>query len=168
MNACISNLFIRLGGMSLAAGLLLPFPAAAGTLCAGDEKVVFSCPSDVKFISVCGTDRGVQYRYGNPGKVETVFPPAPSRSGVVSAGELKYPQGGGMYLRFAAPDAEYVVYSAGDGDWEQSGIAVLRAGKQVAEHICLPESAEMENFHNFNVDPDQGSFAVQVKNAPGE
>ena len=61
-------------------------PAAlqANTLCAKDERVIFSCPikRPAKIISLCASkdltsDRGyIQYRFGLPAKVELEFPKA--------------------------------------------------------------------------------------------
>ena len=52
------------------------------TLCAKDERIIFSCPvkRPAKIVSVCASkdltsDRGyLQYRFGLPGKVELEFP----------------------------------------------------------------------------------------------
>ena len=52
------------------------------TLCARDERVIFSCPvrKPAKIVSVCASkdlaqDRGyLQYRFGLPGKVELEYP----------------------------------------------------------------------------------------------
>jgi hypothetical protein len=54
----------------------------AATLCAKDERVIFSCPvkRPAKIVSVCASkdltaERGyLQYRFGLPGKVELEFP----------------------------------------------------------------------------------------------
>jgi len=53
-----------------------------GSLCAKDERIIFSCPlrKPAKIVSLCGSkdltnDRGyLQYRFGLPGKVELEFP----------------------------------------------------------------------------------------------
>ena len=53
-----------------------------GTLCASDERVIFSCPvkRPAKIVSVCASkeltsDRGyLQYRFGLPGKIELEYP----------------------------------------------------------------------------------------------
>ncbi len=52
------------------------------TLCAKDERIIFSCPvkKPAKIVSVCASrdltgDRGyLQYRFGLPGKVELEYP----------------------------------------------------------------------------------------------
>ena len=54
----------------------------AGTLCANDERIIFSCPvkRPAKIASLCASkdltsDRGyLQYRFGLPGKVELQYP----------------------------------------------------------------------------------------------
>ena len=56
----------------------------ANSLCAKDERVIFSCPikRPAKIVSVCASkdltsDRGyIQYRFGLPAKVELEFPTA--------------------------------------------------------------------------------------------
>jgi hypothetical protein len=73
----------------VAAGALKPSTAAsqgaglqAGTLCAKDERVIFSCPikRPAKIVSLCASkdlasDRGyLQYRFGLPEKIELEFP----------------------------------------------------------------------------------------------
>lgn len=59
-----------------------PSKTQAGTLCAADERIIFSCPikRPAKIVSLCASkdltsDRGyLQYRFGLPGKVELEFP----------------------------------------------------------------------------------------------
>src|SRR5438105_5066026 len=56
--------------------------APPNTLCAKDERVIFSCPvkRPAKIVSLCAakdltSDRGyLQYRFGLPGKIELEFP----------------------------------------------------------------------------------------------
>jgi hypothetical protein len=57
-------------------------PLQPRTLCAKDERVIFSCPvkRPAKIVSVCASkdltsERGyLQYRFGLPGKIELEFP----------------------------------------------------------------------------------------------
>jgi hypothetical protein len=64
-----------------AVALSAPKPQSS-TLCARDERVIFSCPvkKPAKIVSVCASrdlasDRGyLQYRFGLPGRVELEFP----------------------------------------------------------------------------------------------
>jgi hypothetical protein len=61
-----------------------PQPGApqANSLCAKDERVIFSCPvkRPVKIVSICASkdltsERGyLQYRFGLPGKIELEYP----------------------------------------------------------------------------------------------
>src|SRR5437016_3452716 len=61
---------------------LQPRILQAGTLCAKDERIIFSCPvkRPAKIVSVCASkdltsDRGyLQYRFGLPGKIELEYP----------------------------------------------------------------------------------------------
>jgi hypothetical protein len=78
-----------IAGSLVAAGALKSSTAAsqgaglqAGTLCAKDERVIFSCPikRPARIVSLCASkdlasDRGyLQYRFGLPEKVELEFP----------------------------------------------------------------------------------------------
>ena len=57
-------------------------PLQTNTLCAKDERIIFSCPvkRPAKIVSVCASkdlasDHGyLQYRFGLPGKIELEFP----------------------------------------------------------------------------------------------
>ena len=59
-----------------------PGTRQAGTLCARDERIIFSCPirRPAKIVSLCASkdltsERGyLQYRFGVPGKIELEFP----------------------------------------------------------------------------------------------
>ena len=59
-----------------------PKVAPPSTLCARDERVIFSCPvrKPAKIVSLCASkdltsDRGyLQYRFGLPGKIELEYP----------------------------------------------------------------------------------------------
>jgi len=69
------------GGASSSASLPSAKPQPS-TLCAKDERVIFSCPvkRPAKIVSVCASkdltsDRGyLQYRFGLPGKIELEYP----------------------------------------------------------------------------------------------
>ena len=62
--------------------LVQPNSLQPNTLCAKDERVIFSCPvkRPAKIVSVCASkdltsDRGyLQYRFGLPGKIELEYP----------------------------------------------------------------------------------------------
>jgi len=64
------------------AALIEPAQVQTGTLCAKDERVIFSCPvrRPAKIVSLCASkdltsDRGyLQYRFGVPEKIELEFP----------------------------------------------------------------------------------------------
>ena len=61
---------------------LQPRSLQAGTLCAKDERIIFSCPirRPAKIVSLCASkdltsERGyLQYRFGVPGKIDLEFP----------------------------------------------------------------------------------------------
>ena len=69
-------------GASCSLSVQLPGSLQPNSLCAKDERVIFSCPikRPAKIVSVCASkdlasDRGyIQYRFGLPAKVELEFP----------------------------------------------------------------------------------------------
>ena len=82
-------LFFIVACSLVAAGTLKSSPAASqgaslqvGTLCARNERIIFSCPikRPLKIVSLCASkdltsDRGyLQYRFGLPEKIELEFP----------------------------------------------------------------------------------------------
>ena len=68
--------------LSTAAVLSQPARLQPNTLCAKDERIIFSCPvkKPAKIVSLCASkdfdkERGyLQYRFGLPGKIELEFP----------------------------------------------------------------------------------------------
>ena len=79
----VSESRTALSVMSVPAGASNHFTAPQpNTLCAKDERVIFSCPvkRPAKIVSLCAakdltSDRGyLQYRFGLPGKVELEYP----------------------------------------------------------------------------------------------
>lgn len=83
VSVSVTNLIARspvtTGG---SAGVLSERKPQGSTLCAKDERIIFSCPvkKPAKIVSVCASkdltsDRGyLQYRFGLPGKIELEFP----------------------------------------------------------------------------------------------
>src|ERR1041384_1882191 len=81
-------LAITLGGLAVStshnssSASLQPTGLQPGTLCARNERIIFSCPikRPAKIVSLCASkdltsDRGyVQYRFGVPEKIELEFP----------------------------------------------------------------------------------------------
>ena len=75
-------LAIAVSAFSADSKLAQPRKAETKTLCAADERVIFSCTlrQPVKIVSVCAAkdltnEKGyLQYRFGLPGKVELEFP----------------------------------------------------------------------------------------------
>ena len=75
--------YVSLGNAdSLSSSAQSPGGLQANSLCAKDERVIFSCPvkRPAKIVSVCASkdltsERGyIQYRFGLPAKVELEFP----------------------------------------------------------------------------------------------
>ena len=80
--ALILFLLAALSSQNSSSASLPPGGLQAGTLCARDERIIFSCPirRPAKIVSLCASkdltsERGyLQYRFGLPGKIELEFP----------------------------------------------------------------------------------------------
>lgn len=136
------------------ASLVLASPAfAANTLCTPDETVVFSCATGAtgtpRYVSVCAskdvskTGGYMQYRFGQPSKLDIVFPDKKvPPAGQFTPGNLMFSGGGGSYLQFGRGGYRYTVFSA-IGNWnpkggkaEVQGVAVSNNGKELANLSC--------------------------------
>ena len=129
-------------------GVLTCFSArviAADTHCTIDERVIFSCSTGNKIVSVCAakniaSNAGyLQYRYGKLGHLDMQFPAEklPANPSAILANTLTFAGGGGAYLRFNKGDYSYVVYTAiGRGWGEKAGVVVEKNQQQLAKLIC--------------------------------
>ncbi|MCM8596670.1 hypothetical protein [Accumulibacter sp.] len=145
--------------------------SAVGSLCTAGEVIVFSCATSRKLVSVCASPdlspgRGyLQYRFGREGAPEIVLPAQTDQgpSGVL-AGTLTFAGGGGAYLRFAAAEYRYVVYSAWiRGSGSRDGVAVEKAGERVNSLRCArPVVSELgpDFFAAAGLAADSGDFNV--------
>lgn len=137
---------------SLAAAPALAEP----TLCAANERVLFSCSTGVHTVSICASkvlskNADVQYRFGKPGSLELVYPEAgvkPADAFVL--GTLAFSGGGGAWLRFNKGPFRYTVFTA-MGKWgpggapaDAAGVAVDKDGKEYAHFPCRGGGAENE------------------------
>ena len=112
------------------------------TLCAKDERVIFSCPvkRPAKIVSVCASkdlaaDRGyLQYRFGLPGKIELEYPK--DRTGTQQ--KFKYShyfraQFDTTSLGFTIDGYEYSVFADYNGEekpaMSSQGVSVTPPGK---------------------------------------
>ena len=121
-----------------------PQPSALqpNTLCAKDERIIFSCPvkRPAKIVSVCASkdltsDHGyLQYRFGLPGKIELEFPK--DRNGTQQKFQYTH------YFRarfdltqinFAIDDYQYQVFDDYNGEEKPAissqGVSVTAPGK---------------------------------------
>src|SRR6185295_13324988 len=119
-----------------------PGALQANSLCAKDERVIFSCPvkKPAKIVSVCASkdltsDRGyLQYRFGLPGKIELEFPK--DRKGTQAKFQYTH------YFRarvdlteinFTIEGYEYQVFDTYQGEEKpavsQQGVSVTAPGK---------------------------------------
>jgi hypothetical protein len=124
-----------LGLLLVAAGQGL---AATPTHCSINERVVFSCATDSKVVSVCASaDLALSYRFGPPGRAEISYPPSSGSRNLVKAGRWVFAGGGGAWLAFHRPPFRYIVYSAiGRGWHEKTGVAVEKDGRLLANLRC--------------------------------
>jgi hypothetical protein len=112
--------------------------AATPTHCATNERVVFSCVTDSKVVSVCASgDGALSYRFGPPGRPEISYPPASESRSLVKAGRWVFAGGGGAWLAFHRPPFRYVIYTAiGRGWHERAGVAVEKDGRLLTNLRC--------------------------------
>jgi hypothetical protein len=125
-----------------AVGLSVPTPQPPVTLCAKDERVIFSCPvkKPAKIVSVCASkdlagDRGyLQYRFGLPGKIELEFP----RDRKGTQGKFQYThyfraQFDMTSINFTIDGYEYSVFDDYNGEEKPAvssqGVSVTAPGK---------------------------------------
>jgi hypothetical protein len=120
-------------------------PTAAlqpNTLCARNERVIFSCPVQrpAKIVSVCGSkdltsEQGyLQYRFGLPGKIELEFPKV--RTGTQSQFHLTHyfrAQFDLTEINFTINGYEYQVFDDYNGEEKPAqssqGVSVTAPGK---------------------------------------
>lgn len=112
------------------------------TLCHPHEEVYFSCPIGKKIASVCASgnitpDSGyVQYRFGQPDKIELEYPskPYPPRDHFsisdIHAGNLNV-----VHLKFKSGPYDYVVFQG-----TNNGVYVKKNGKTIANLFCEEQS----------------------------
>ncbi len=134
------------------------------------EKIIFSCGTGKKLVSVCSSenlspDTGyVQYRFGTREKVELSFPESQAHPGqFFTAGTLMYSGGGGTYMRFNKGTYSYVVYSGTGKGWDRQGVVVEKAGKLLSNITCKDaSSAEMNSwiFEKIGIQKDAIGFEI--------
>jgi hypothetical protein len=116
--------------------------AASPSQCGSSEKVMFSCSTGAKVVSVCATGDlssevgSLTYRFGPLGHPEMTYPPSAWRD-VTRSGTWAFSGGGGAWLAFHRDAFRYIVYTAiGRGWGEKSGVAVEQNGKLIANQPC--------------------------------
>jgi hypothetical protein len=143
---------LKLSALALLVTAVFPAQAAAPSQCASVEKVIFSCNTGGKIVSVCaaaGTG-SLSYRFGPPGHPEMTYPPADSWRAVTRSGEWTFSGGGGAWLAFHRDAFRYIVYTAiGRGWGEKSGIAVEQNGKLLTNAPCRDEPVSVLGFDFF-------------------
>lgn len=150
-------------GVLLLIRAMSPAYAAAPSLCAPAEKVIFSCSTGAKIVSVCAAgdlSAGVgslSYRFGPPGRPEMTYPPSGQWRTVTRSGQWTFSGGGGAWLAFHNEAFRYIVYTAiGRGWGEKSGVAVEQNGKVVVNMPCrdLPVFELGPDFFSASGIPD--------------
>ncbi|WP_137681445.1 hypothetical protein [Aurantiacibacter suaedae] len=130
--------------------------AQATTLCADEERAIFSCKvRGGKVASVClakgGEEDFAQYRFGRADTAPELVWPTNSSEQLAWASTM-YSGGGETQVSFATGDVRYVVYSKAvrtnfapgepNDPAFSDGVAVLRAGKVQAKFVC--EGADLK------------------------
>ena len=154
-----------LGLVLLAAG---SGQAATSTHCTANERIVFSCATDVKVVSVCAsgdlTQSGgsLSYRFGPLGRPEISYPSSGAPRDVVKAGRWVFAGGGGAWLAFHRSPYRYIVYSAiGRGWHERAGLAVEKDGRLLTNLRCrgMPISElGPDFFSSAGISDDEAPF----------
>ena len=125
------------------------------TLCAKDERVIFSCPvkRPAKIVSVCASkdltsDRGyLQYRFGVPGKIELEYPK--DRNGTQQKFHYKHyfrAQFDLTEIGFTIDGYEYSVFDDYNGEEKPAissqGVSVTAPGQTERSELRLPHETE--------------------------
>lgn len=137
----IAPLFNHSSRASLAHNRTRAEPLKVTSLCASDEKTIWSCETATrKIVSICGSkqldkQRGyLQYRFGRPGRVELEYPRARENTQMAFA-YFRYTRPLVTYLglRFKINEYDYEVYDnsneeEGAGGGSEAGVTVTPAG----------------------------------------
>lgn len=130
--------------------------AATPTQCTANERVIFSCATGNKIVSVCASsDLGphtgsLTYRFGSPGRPEISYPPPGGVRDAIKAGHWVFAGGGGAWLAFHRPPYRYIVYSAIGRGWnEKEGLAVEKDGRVLTNLRCRGEPTANELGPDF-------------------
>ena len=128
-----------------------PGPSGPEGLCLAGEAVFFACSTTKGLAYVCGTKspagQGLQYRFGQPGKVSLSYPAhATPPAGVFHFSSTAYSGGGEAHLVFDNDGFRYVLFdrtTAGDRDAKghrahdfSTGVLVKKDGRIVSKLIC--------------------------------
>jgi len=142
------------------------------SLCQTKEKVVFSCSTGKKLISVCASENlsssagYVQYRFGTNEKLEFSFPePKAHPDSFSTKGILAYSGGGAGYMRLNKGAYSYVVYSGMGQGWDKQGVAVEKNGKLLSNILCKDTSIKNngpETFDKYPIPIDEIGFEIPL------
>lgn len=119
--------------------------AAPTTLCAEGETTWFTCTTtNRKILSVCGSLRAIQYRFGLPGAIELTYPKEPSlapfwyeasETSHQGGHSVSFSNGGFVYSVFETADMEPT--PADPGSFQHFfGVEVRRDEDVVATILC--------------------------------
>lgn len=112
-----------------------PARPASASLCAADERVVYSCPFPRGIGSVCAGAKTLHYRFGRPGHVALDLANAPDWRDVHQGWVVGGGHGYQRHLRFTRGATHYIVFAGEMGNLtdhpgrRMSGIAVVRGAK---------------------------------------
>jgi len=162
----------------LVLALLAGAPAVAAppppTLCAADEKVIFTCGTTRgRIISVCAagtltkTSGTLQYRYGTTEReLELIWPvPVAHPTGYFVSGTVTYSGGGGAYLKFTHEGDAYAIYTGIGRGWEKAGLLVTRSGRVIGSQPCeVPVVSEIgpQLFERAGIGRDPRAFEFEI------
>jgi hypothetical protein len=107
-------------------------------LCHANEGALFSCPtSRARWISLCGTGKSLQYRFGRVGAVELVFPTnAESGPQTMFFADYRRPRVERAEVRFENQGTEYAIFDYQEEGKRLAGVRVTVAGGQELDVRC--------------------------------
>ena len=130
----------------LAAYALMAVPTAGANgpvpsgLCTAQETAWLSCTtSRQRWIGLCGKPpRTLQYRFGQPGRLELQFPddPADGTHRMLFASYARY-QTERVEVRFDNQGTEYVLFDYAEGGVRRAGLRVATADDKERELVCV-------------------------------
>jgi uncharacterized protein YecT (DUF1311 family) len=140
------------------------------SLCQNGEHILFACSTkNNRIISLCAprnlSARSlIHYRFGQPNKIELVYPSHNNPASQAFTGRAQvFRGGGGVYLRFRKDDYDYILYNGSGKDWSLKGVIILNDEQVSSYFSCIQNptsklSADLLKQLNIPLDPPAQEF----------